>query len=58
MHRGNQEKSYLGHHNEGTVLRRLYMTFKMSQLFSEHDGDMLVRVLNKQYVQTNVRSAF
>ena len=30
----------------------------MSQLFSVHDGDMLVGVLNKKYVQKNARSAF
>ena len=34
------------------------MAFKMSQLFSVHDRDLLVGVLNKKYVQKNVRSAF
>ena len=47
MHRATQEKSYLG---VTIKVRRLYMAFKMSQLFSVHDGDM--------YVQKNAGSAF
>ena len=34
------------------------MAFKMSQLFSVHDGDMLAGVLSKKYYQKNARSAF
>ena len=34
------------------------MAFKMSQLFSVHDGDMLGGVLNKKYVQKNAGSVF
>ena len=39
-------------------VRRLYMAFKMTQLFSVHDGDMSVGILNKKYVQKNARCAF
>ena len=55
MHRATREKSYLG---VTIKVRRLYMAFKMSQLFSVHDGDMLGGVLNKKYVQKNAGSAF
>ena len=39
-------------------VRRLYISFIMSKLFSAIDGDMLVVVLNKKDVQKNKRSAF
>ena len=39
-------------------VRSVYISFIMSKLFSEHDGDMLVVVLNKKDVQKNKRSAF
>ena len=39
-------------------VRILYISFIMSKLFSECDGDMLVGVLNKNNVQKNKRSAF
>ena len=39
-------------------VRSVYISFKMSKLFSEHDGDMLVVVLNKKDVQKNKQSAF
>ena len=55
MHRATREKSYLC---VTIKVRRLYMAFKMSQLFSVHDGDMLGGVLNKKYVQKNAGSAF
>ena len=55
MHRATREKSYLG---VTIKVLRLYMAFKMSQLFSVQDGDMLVGVLNKKYVQKNAGSAF
>ena len=38
-------------------VRRLYISFIMSKLFSTHDGDMLVVVWNKKNVQKNKRSA-
>ena len=38
-------------------VRRLYISFIMSKLFSAIDGDMLVVVLNKKDVQKNKRSA-
>ena len=38
-------------------VRRLYILFIMSKLFSEHDGDMLV-VLNKKDAPKNKRSVF
>ena len=34
------------------------MSFIMSKLFSAHDGDMLVGVLNKKDIQKSIRSAF
>ena len=55
MHRATREKSYLA---VTIKVRGLYMAFKMSQLFSVHDGDMLGGVLNKKYVQENAGSAF
>ena len=55
MHRATREKSYLG---VAIKVRRLYMAFKMSQLLSVHDGDMLDGVLNKKYVQKNAGSVF
>ena len=39
-------------------VRKLYTSFMMSKLFSAHDGDMLVAVLNEKDVQKNKRSAF
>ena len=36
----------------------MYISFIMSKLFSEHNEDMLVVVLNKKDVQKNKRSAF
>ena len=39
-------------------VRRRYIPFKMSKFISIHDGDMLVGVLKKKYVQKNARSAF
>ena len=39
-------------------VRRQYISFILSKLFSVHDGDMLVVVLNKKNVQKNKRSAF
>ena len=39
-------------------VRRLYISFIMTILFSAHDGDMLVIVLNKKDVQKNKGSAF
>ena len=39
-------------------VRRLYISFIMSKLFSAHDGHMLVVVLNKKDAQKNKRSAF
>ena len=40
------------------AVRRLYISFILSKLFSAHAGDMLVGVLNKKDVQKNKRSAF
>ena len=55
MYRATREKSYLC---VTIKVRRLYMAFKMLQLFSVHDGDMLGGVLNKKNVQKNAGSAF
>ena len=55
---------YIERHEKNDTLditmevRRLYRSFIMSKLFSAHDGDMLVIVLNKKDVQKNKRSAF
>ena len=55
---------YIERHEKNDTLditmevRRLYISFIMSKLFSAHDGDMLVVVLNKKDVQKNKRSAF
>ena len=39
-------------------VRRLYISFIMSKLFSAHNGHMLVVVLNNKDAQKNKRSAF
>ena len=39
-------------------VRRRYIPLIMSKFISIHNGDMLVGVLNKKYVQKNARSAF
>ena len=55
---------YIERHEKNDTLditmevRRLYISFIMSKLFSSHDGDMLVGVLNKKKNQKNKRSAF
>ena len=55
---------YIERHKKNDTLditmevRKLYRSFIMSKLFSAHDGDMLVIVLNKKDVQKNKRSAF
>ena len=51
------------HDKKGTLgitmeVRRLYISFILSKLFSAHDGDMFVGVLNKKDVQNYKRSAF
>ena len=55
MHRATRENHTLG---IKIKVRILYIPFIMSKLISVHDGDMLVGVLNKKYVQKNARSAF
>ena len=55
MHRATRENHTLG---ITIKVRRLYIPLIMSKFISIHDGDMLVGVLNKKYVQKNARSAF
>ena len=55
---------YIERHEKNDTLyitmevRRMYISFIMSKLFSAHDGHMLVVVLNKKDAQKNKRSAF
>ena len=55
---------YIERHEKNDTLdiamevRSVYISLIMSKLFSEHNGDMLVVVLNKKDVQKNKRSAF
>ena len=55
---------YIERHEKNDILditmevQRLYISFIMSKLFSELDGDMLFGVLSKKDAQKNIRSTF